>query len=361
MGLDDFLSEDFEAAEPLELPPEEDASSSDGFEEDDLFDLRTLEEIDAQAGEAEAGDNPAGGAAAAPEAALSEPPHTPSATKGAPTVVAGAPVAAAPEPGDEAFDLDEDLFDFGSPGDEHLDGLLSLGNDLAEILKEVGPAPNPQELEELAEATAFDVDALEREAALQDEREGGSTGAEAGRGGVAYASDARASVTVLDPRLLRPRTSWPAIAAVIAANFILLFFAWSASSSLHAHLSEVRQELRQRAALDAAAAREAVVRAPETAADPLDEPDAEDTPGEPEPRERPITLPRLPAAESMALYVAEREIADERFADARRRLYRLLAAADALEPETRETIETRALFLVADTYARQAALGEGRP
>jgi len=274
------------------------------------------------------------------------------------------------------IDLDEDLYDFDDPEDESLDHLVSLGNDLAEILSEVSSPPTPEELKEISTGTLTedlgldgeDAHAVIRPAAQPaEQRAARAVGPSAGSGTAA----APAPLAAAPAHAVKQQPAWFAIASVLAANFILLFFAWSASRSLHAHLTEVREEIRQQPgklpttdASDTATA-ELSVDAAESfdATDGVDgevddggEGDAEATPGE-----RFAQLPHLPTEEELSLRVAEREIADERFGKARRRLYKLLARADGLPAETRATIEARALYLIGDTYARQAALGEGRP
>jgi len=52
--------------------------------------------------------------------------------------------------------------------------------------------------------------------------------------------------------------------------------------------------------------------------------------------------------------MAREEIQAGEYADARRRLSRLLAVADRIEAEAREDIEAQASFLIASTYEKQA-------
>jgi hypothetical protein len=62
----------------------------------------------------------------------------------------------------------------------------------------------------------------------------------------------------------------------------------------------------------------------------------------------------LEAFELSALRMAREEIQAGEYADARRRLARLLAVADRIEAEEREEIEAQASFLIASTYRKQA-------
>ncbi len=70
----------------------------------------------------------------------------------------------------------------------------------------------------------------------------------------------------------------------------------------------------------------------------------------------------LEAFELVTLQMAREEIQAGEYAEARRRLSRLLAVADRIEAEAREDIEAQASFLIASTYRKQAeAAGEKSP
>jgi hypothetical protein len=73
------------------------------------------------------------------------------------------------------------------------------------------------------------------------------------------------------------------------------------------------------------------------------------------------TAPLAPHEET-TLLLARQEIDDGEHAQARRRLYRLLAVADRIDAGLRKDIEARAMYLVGDSYRRQAdARREARP
>lgn len=419
MGLDDFLSEEIEPAQPLELPAEEassDASSemsSDasldaatessfddgGLSDDDLFDLRTLDEIEelvASEGDVDPdavgslADNPVEGAVDAPldggsidsdlldfptrEAAGPDPldlalQAASAATSDADEAAAEASTASATlveeeAPADGEFDIDEDLFDFGSPEDENLDSLLALGNDLTDVLSEIDSVAHPtSELESIADAPTEDTFTAAPMASEPVAARGADDAGELRpQARPADAGDGPASITVVDPVALRSRPSWLAIASVLGANFILLFFAWSASQSLHAHLSEVRKEIRTQPQAPYGQGPEALPAQEPSTATESESAALEDAPSVlPAQDASAIVLPALPGPAGLALEVAEQEIDAERFGAARRRLFGLLATIDGVASEQREEIEARALYLIGDTYARQATLGEGRP
>jgi hypothetical protein len=64
----------------------------------------------------------------------------------------------------------------------------------------------------------------------------------------------------------------------------------------------------------------------------------------------------LVPAEDTALAVAAREIESREFASARRRLWRLLAVLDRIEPERRADVEARASFMLAQSWQQQARI-----
>ncbi len=66
--------------------------------------------------------------------------------------------------------------------------------------------------------------------------------------------------------------------------------------------------------------------------------------------------------EETTLLLARQEIDDGEHVQARKRLYRLLAVADRIDADLRKDIEARAMYLVGDSYRRQAdARREERP
>lgn len=68
----------------------------------------------------------------------------------------------------------------------------------------------------------------------------------------------------------------------------------------------------------------------------------------------------LAAFERTTLELARQEIQSGEVVNARKRLHRLLALADRMDPELKEDVEARARFLVAESYRAQAATKEQR-
>jgi hypothetical protein len=354
MALDDFLTEDTEPVQPVELDSA--ASSDDGLDED-LFDFPAPKEDDEASVpvEVSAAIEPSAETALAMATESEEDLHDPTFEESAGDEAAETPAEpieqalASPAKDEGEIDLDEDLYDFADPDADCIDDLVSLGDDLEEILSEVSGRSTAEELDQLASAAE-----VELELTFAPENTPATTTSQAPTAPIGATAEGP-PVSGGHAQLLRQQPAWVAIASVIVANFILLFFAWSASRSLHAHLTQVRDEIRQQPAV--------IAGVEPMGAAPVEAPVATDLPIDEQPSESPaenVTLPSLPSEEEISLQVAEREIADERFDAARRRLYGLLARVDALDAGTRDTIEARALYLIGDAYAQQAAIGEGR-
>ncbi len=156
-------------------------------------------------------------------------------------------------------------------------------------------------------------------------------------------------------RVRRPRVAW-LVSGVLVLNVVGFALLWWSNRSYRSGLEGLRDDLvvsmhdLRRAASDAAPS----VRA----ADPSER---EPVPSDATERTSSPTAPLSPHEET-TLLLAQQEIDDGEHVQARKRLYRLLAVADRIDAELRPGIEARAMYLVGDSYRRQAeARREGRP
>jgi len=127
------------------------------------------------------------------------------------------------------------------------------------------------------------------------------------------------------------------VAALVLTNVLGLFFLWRTAQNYQSSVQAMNEKLaetlrRQGDAQSQAAAAEAQKK-------------SGDAP-------RPTAV--LESFELSTLQVAREEILAGEYADARRRLSRLLAVADRIEAESREDVEAQAAFLIASTYRKQA-------
>jgi hypothetical protein len=133
------------------------------------------------------------------------------------------------------------------------------------------------------------------------------------------------------------------IAALVLTNVFGLLFLWrttrSYQSGVQAMNEKLVETLRHQTEAQGPGA-PAAGQVPAGAAHPGDGSASSSTP--------------LEAFELVTLQMARQEIQAGEYADARRRLSRLLAVADRIEAEAREDIEAQASFLIASTYRKQA-------
>ena len=126
------------------------------------------------------------------------------------------------------------------------------------------------------------------------------------------------------------------IAALVLTNVLGLFFLWrtaqSYQSSVQAMNEKLAETLRRQGEAQSLAAADA----------------------QPKRSDVPLAPAGLQSFELSTLQVAREEILAGEYADARRRLSRLLAVADRIESDAREDIEAQAAFLIASTYRKQA-------
>jgi hypothetical protein len=133
------------------------------------------------------------------------------------------------------------------------------------------------------------------------------------------------------------RLALAGVAALVLTNVLGLFFLWRTAQNYQSSVQAMNEKLaetlrRQGDAQSQAAAAEAQKK-------------SADAP-------RPSAL--LESFEATTLQVAREEILAGEYADARKRLSRLLAVADRIEVESREDVEAQAAFLIASTYRKQA-------
>lgn len=138
------------------------------------------------------------------------------------------------------------------------------------------------------------------------------------------------------------------IALLVLTNALGLFFLWRTSHSFQTGVQAMNEQfaetLRRQTRMQS---QPEAVQGPSQGSAPADRASA------------PVPLE---AFELSALRMAREEIQAGEYAAARRRLSRLLAAADRIEAEKRGEIEAQASFLLASTYRKQAEVArEKRP
>ena len=222
---------------------------------------------------------------------------------------------ATPEPSGEGlvplFDEEDDLFNFDELGaDDETDESV----DLDEILAEV---PDQSTSDDAEEAPAPALPSGEASESGDDPTDADVLTPSAPR----FRMPAAAT-----PRLgLRSLTTWVLVGFTVV-NLGLIGLTWRMSSSMSDQVSEVASSIVRATREIQAQTSEHVekiesVQAPIVASDP---------------------------SQHTTFSLARRDLEDGDFAGARRRLYSLLAVADRLEPEVRESVEARAHFLLAD-------------
>jgi hypothetical protein len=147
------------------------------------------------------------------------------------------------------------------------------------------------------------------------------------------------------------RAGWLPTLAILAANLMLLLFAWNASRSLQSGLQDVRNELDVVRSTGLAPA-DPGASATRGAASSMGAHTQQPAEGE---AAGPDAAP-LPAFDQVALEIAQREMERGLYPSARRRLYGVLALADRIDPERRADVEARLGFLIADSYRFEAEL-----
>ena len=127
------------------------------------------------------------------------------------------------------------------------------------------------------------------------------------------------------------------VAALVLTNVLGLFFLWRTArtyqSSVQAMNEKLAETLRRQGEAQAQASAAAAQHPSNDVAHPAT---------------------GLESFEQSTLQVAREEIQSGEFADARRRLSRLLAVADRIDAEAREDVEAQAAFMIASTYRKQA-------
>lgn len=241
--------------------------------------------------------------------------------------------------------VDEDLYDFPD---------VFAGGRSTEEVSPATDLPPPRPLDPLG--LGLDKGkARGEESAPPPPAESGTPGAPA----AAATPGAEPTFTAAGPLTVAPPTTFPTsipttargrLLEVLAVAFLVLntglvLFAWQANSSFHDTLEAVTRNVSETLAAGRSAQAPVVV--------PMPVPDA----GAATPNEAPSPLTDY-SIES--LEAARELLAAGRYMDARRRLYRLLANADAAGIEPRVT--TEAEFLIAESYELQgrALAEEGR-
>jgi hypothetical protein len=137
------------------------------------------------------------------------------------------------------------------------------------------------------------------------------------------------------------------LAGLLLLNLLTFGFFWYLTRSLGNGVTALRDEL-----LLAAKTTPTVQAAPVAPAPPPSHAPAQPTErAEPQP---PLRAPAL-VFERTTLELAAQEIQAGEMLSARKRLHRLLAMVDRVEPELRADVEARARYLIADSYSEQAA------
>jgi hypothetical protein len=225
-----------------------------------------------------------------------------------------------PPPGD--LELDEDIFDFGPMPGAGIDPLTEAAHEIEGVLAGLDK-PGAQLAPEL-------VSAVQQSFAL------------------AHSASGQAA---LEQSLARGSFAAPSRPVLIAAallallNLALLVGALRVGSALRSDLEGVRGDI----AATASALHESL-REPAQAA--AAEPAAEVAPATPD------EAVRLGPGE-LALAVAHEELDAGLYAAARRRLSRLLVTIDERPAELRDSLEARASYLLAESWAREADARRG--
>jgi hypothetical protein len=153
-------------------------------------------------------------------------------------------------------------------------------------------------------------------------------------------------VTTGRPRRSLPgsRTTW-LVAGVLALNVIGFTILWLSNRSYRSGLEGLRDDLvvtMHDLRRNASESAYSVQAAP---AEPVPSSSTEHAESQASP---------LAPHEETTLLLARQEIEDGEHVQARKRLYRLLAVADRIDSDLRKEIEARAMYLVGDSYRRQA-------
>lgn len=159
--------------------------------------------------------------------------------------------------------------------------------------------------------------------------------------------------TPVPKRSVRSRANWLAIGGVLALNVVGFTVLWVSNRSYRSGIEGLRDDL-------VVTMHDLRRTASESNSSVQAAPSAE----HPQQPIAPAHSPAVPLApyEETSLLLARQEIDEGEHAQARKRLYRLLAVADRIDAELRKDIEARAMYLVADSYRRQAdARREAKP
>ena len=152
------------------------------------------------------------------------------------------------------------------------------------------------------------------------------------------------------------------LGGMLLLNLLTFGFFWYTSQNFRTGLEALREDLVFATNTNRTA--QAPIRAatPEVGIDPAPESNAAAKPAPAAKRDVTVesTLPSHPldAFERTTLELARTEIADGEVMAARKRLHRLLAIADRMEPEVAKDVEARARFLIAESYRSQASTKE---
>jgi hypothetical protein len=238
-----------------------------------------------------------------------------------PILVAEAILARAFEPDPDPV-LDDPEFEAKNRPARDFEGEIDLDEDIFEFPEDQDPEPRRRE--PVTTAAVSDRSARTSGDGLSTD-EGRTTER-------AYTFDELAPAPRVDTRAL-----WALVGASLVVNAVVLVFAWRTSATLDENVDAFRSHLVN--AVDAMRAQ------PLQAAPPGG---VQDDGGE-----GPVLDP-LRADAALQLRFARDEIAGREFSAARRRLYRLLATADASSDPRADVQRADAAFLIGDAYFQEA-------
>ncbi len=144
------------------------------------------------------------------------------------------------------------------------------------------------------------------------------------------------------------RTTWVML-GVLVLNVVGFAILWASNRSYRSGLEGLRDDMAvtmhdlRRSAADSASSAQTVQASTHVEPVPSSSTEHAHSPASP-----------LAPHEETTLLLARQEIDDGEHVQARKRLYRLLAVADRIDAELRKNIEARAMYLVGDSYRRQA-------
>jgi hypothetical protein len=144
------------------------------------------------------------------------------------------------------------------------------------------------------------------------------------------------------PSRTRPVLLVASLMLLFALNGVGFWYLWRTRVSFGAGIEDLRTELDDASKRLERARREAAAQA-STALQTDDQ----------------VELARIAALERSAIALAENELFGGEYGAARRRLQKLLAQADRMNPSLRAEIEPRATFLIAKSYLDEARARQG--